>query len=486
MRKRLIAALLIMLLCMGMSMTAYAVPQITPEEQPPAEATEEEAQAFKAAQLKKYYDMPVATNEIKGWPQGPGTYGEAAIIMEAGTGAILYGKNIDDQHYPASITKVLTALVALENGKMDDKVTFTHDCVSFLQPGDSSIGMKENDEITLEQALYATLLASANEAAYAVAENVGTNAGHDYQWFIDQMNARCKELGGTNSNFVNANGLHDENHYTSARDMALIGKELFKHPEFFKIVQTLQYEIPSSGTCQQHVFQQKHKMLKPDNSNYHEYAIGGKTGYTSDALSILITMADNGNMKLVCVVLRTHGKNIYPDTTNLFNYAFDNFEKIELKGQETSEDISEILEDESRENCGYVVVPKGVELSDLDMEMQVDNGSKDEAVLTYTYEGSLVGSARAKVSEKYKKEHTANIKKQEKNSDKNSDNKEDTSGKKDLKQKLVIVFAAVLLLLVLVFIVRVIQYRKMIKRKRRRRRKQQNHRQDQQSQRREK
>lgn len=92
MRKRLIAALLIMLLCMGMSMTAYAVPQITPEEQPPAEATEEEAQAFKAAQLKKYYDMPVATNEIKGWPQGPGTYGEAAIIMEAGTGAILYGK----------------------------------------------------------------------------------------------------------------------------------------------------------------------------------------------------------------------------------------------------------------------------------------------------------------------------------------------------------------------------------------------------------
>ena len=91
MRKRLIAVMLVALLCMGMSMTAYAVPQITPEEQPPAEATEEEAQAFKAEQLKKYYDMPVATNEIKGWPQGPGTYGEAAIIMEAGTGEILYG-----------------------------------------------------------------------------------------------------------------------------------------------------------------------------------------------------------------------------------------------------------------------------------------------------------------------------------------------------------------------------------------------------------
>lgn len=403
MKKRLLSVLLVAVLCLGMSMTSYAAPQITPEEQPPADLTEEELKAFQTEQLKKYYDMPIATNDIKGWPQGPGTYGEAAIVMEVGTGAILYGKNVDDQHYPASITKVLTALIALENGQLSDSVTFSHDCVSFLQPGDSSVGLKENNVITLEQTLYATLLASANEAAYAVAENVGKNAGHDYQWFIEQMNARCKELGGSNSNFVNANGLHDENHYTSARDMALIGRELFKHPEFFEIVQTKQYEIPASDTCQQHIFQQKHKMLQPDNSNYYEYAIGGKTGYTSDALSTLITMADNGNLKLVCVVLRTHGKNIYPDTTNLFNYAFDNFQKIAIKDQETSEDISEILEDASGENCGYVVVPKGVELSDLDMEMKVDEKEKDTAVLTYTYEGNFVGSAKAKVSENIKK-----------------------------------------------------------------------------------
>lgn len=459
--------MLVALLCMGMSMTAYAVPQITPEEQPPAGATEEEAQAFKAEQLKKYYDMPVATNEIKGWPQGPGTHGEAAIIMEAGTGEILYGKNIDDQHYPASITKVLTALVALENGKMNDKVTFTHDCVAFLQPGDSSIGMKENDEITLEQALYATLLASANEAAYAVAENVGKNAGHDYQWFIDQMNVRCKELGGTNSNFVNANGLHDENHYTSARDMALIGRELFKHPEFFKIVQTLQYEIPSSGTCQQHVFQQKHKMLQTGSDKYYEYAVGGKTGYTSGALATLITMADNGRMKLICVVLRTHGGKNYPDTTSLFNYAFDNFERIDVKDQEKSEDVGEILNDESGERCGYVVVPKGVKFSDLKMEMKLDKGNAGEATLTYTYEGNVVGSAKAKVSEKYAKEHRAEIKGQEKKVKKSSD----SSTGKSLKEMLIIVILAVLLLfLILLFIAKIRQYRRRLERRRRRRR----------------
>ena len=163
-------------------------------------------------ELKKVYKMKIQSNQIKGWPKGPGTYGESGIVMDAGTGAILYAKNIDTHEYPASITKVLTALVALENGKMDDPVIFTKDCVSFIQPGDSSIGLKKGNKITLEQALYATLLASANEAAYAVGANVGKNAGHDYNWFVQQMNVRCKELGGNNSHFANTNGLHDPNH----------------------------------------------------------------------------------------------------------------------------------------------------------------------------------------------------------------------------------------------------------------------------------
>ena len=170
------------------------------------------------------YKMEIQSNSWKNWPQGPGTYGEAAIVMDAGTGSILYAKNIDGHEYPASITKVLTSLIALKYGSLSDQVTFSNDCISFMQPGDSSAGLKEGNVISLEQALYATLLASANEAAYAVAENVGKNAGHDYNWFIQQMNEECKSLGGENSNFVNANGLHDDNHYTCARDLALIGR----------------------------------------------------------------------------------------------------------------------------------------------------------------------------------------------------------------------------------------------------------------------
>ena len=244
-------------------------------EQPAAELTEEERLQ---QELDAVYAMPVQSNEWEGWPQAPGTYGEAAIVMEVESGAILYAKNIDDHHFPASITKLLTALVAFENGKFEDPVVFSHDSLAFLEPGDAYIGMKEGNQITLEQALYATLLASANEGAYGVAESVGKNAGHDYAWFLEQMNQRCKELGGENSNFMNPHGLHDENHYTCARDMALIGRELFKHPEFFQIVQTLQYTIPASETTEEHIFQQKHKMLKEGNANYYEFAIGGKTG----------------------------------------------------------------------------------------------------------------------------------------------------------------------------------------------------------------
>lgn len=448
-------------ICPGMILTASA----TEAAEEGDEGLTEQEKAEKAEQelQQQVYAMPVESNGWENWPQGPGTYGEAAIVMEVGTGAILYAKNIDDHHYPASITKVLTALVALENGQLTDTVTFSHDSVAFLQPGDSSVGLKEGNIISLDQALHATLLASANEAAYAVGESVGINAGYDYNWFLEQMNIRCKELGGENSNFVNTNGLHDPDHYTCARDMALIGRELFNYPEFFSIVQTLNYEIPESETTEQHVFQQKHKMLIPGNSNYYEYAIGGKTGYTSDALSTLITMADNGNLQLVCVVLRTHGANIYPDTRNLFDYAFANFQKISVAENETSEDVDEC--------SGYVVVPNGVEFTDLDMEIIPDGGTSTEATLEYRYDDQVVGSARAVLSQSYLAEHSAKVQDvkelQAQTKEKSEENEKnlweklvEKFGKKSLAEKIIILVAGILLLVLIAVFLRTLIVRK--------------------------
>lgn len=459
--QRLLCAFVIFTLCISMGMTAYAVPQIKKEEPFPEGMTEEERNTEEKKRQKEIYKLPVQTNEISGWPKGPGTYGYAGIIMDVDTGAVLYGKNIDDQHYPASITKVLTALVALENGQFDDSVVFSHDCVAFLQPGDSAVGLKENDKITLEQALYATLLASGNEAAYAVGENVGKNAGHDYEWFVEQMNTRCRELGGTNSNFVNTNGLHDKNHYTSARDMALIGRELFKHPEFCEIVQTLDYKIPKSKTCEEHIFQQKHKMLRPQRAEYYKYAVGGKTGFTSDALSTLITMAEKGDRRLVCVVLRTRGGvHTYPDTKNLFEYGFNNFEKVSIEGQETSKNIEEILPDESGKASGYVMLPKGISFADLKMELTEDKETDGEAILTYSYEGNFVGSARVRLSKSYIDKNPA---KTEKKVSKKASKIENKLQKFSKKEMIILAGLSVLLLVLIVaFIAKIVDYRRSL------------------------
>ena len=445
--KRIVSAFLILSMCMNLGMTAQATG---------VEETDEE-EAYKK-QLEEIHNMPVQSNKLENWPKVPGTYGEAAILMEAGTGAILYAKNIEDKHFPASITKVLTALVAVENGEMTDPVKMSHESVAFLQPGDSSIALKEGDEINLEQALYATLLASANEAAYTVGENVGINAGHDYHWFIEQMNQKCKELGGVNSNFVNTNGLHDENHYTCALDMGLIGCEIFKHPEIFEIMQTQQYVIEESDTVEEHVFQQKHKMLLNGYQAYYEDAVGGKTGYTSDALSTLITMADNEEMQLVCVVLRTYGKNIYPDTTNLFEYGFDNFKKISIDGLEKSEDVGEIL---TGQEGGYVVLPEGVEFTDLKMKLIPDDSNNGEATLKYTYQEVPVGSARAKLSASYLKQHSIQIEEPK------EAKKETKQGMPKTTKIILVILCAVLLILVVLFV------RASIIRSRRRRRRRQ-------------
>ena len=370
------------------------------------------------------YKMEIQSNGWKNWPKGPGTYGEAAIVMDAGTGSILYAKNIDEHEYPASITKVLTSLIALKYGNLSDKVTFSNDCISFMQPGDSSVGLKEGNVISLEQALYATLLASANEAAYAVAENVGKNAGHDYNWFVQQMNVRCKSLGGNNSNFVNANGLHDDNHYTCARDMALIGREIWRYPEFLKICQEQSYKIPASDTTEEHVFPQHHKMLIKENKNYYQYAVAGKT---SNALSTLITLADNGNMKLVCVVLRTHGVNIYPDTKNLFEYAFNNFQKIQVADEKKPDEVEKFISAADSQSAvsaqsdgsedtesvqtggneyqpledGHVILPKDVSYKDIDYEITDVDEDTGEGTIRYIYDGHQVGSAMAEFTDKY-------------------------------------------------------------------------------------
>lgn len=348
-----------------------------------------------ASEIDSVYNQSVDSNAIEGWAQGPQIYSEAGIVMDIDSGAILYAKNIDSPHYPASITKILTALVALENNELTDIVTITPEDYNFLKKGDNHIGLKNKEEVTMEDALHGTLLASGNEVAHALGSN--TEGGYDN--FIKLMNEKAKELGCTNSNFINSHGLHDDNHYTSARDMALIGAAAFQNADFRRITSTLQYTIPVTNiTNETRTFQNHHKMLFDWRSQYYEYCVGGKTGYTDKALNTLVTFATKDDVNLVAVVLRTHGSgNTYVDTRAMLDYAFENFSKVSVTVDSVD---AEGLK--SVDKNAYVMLPMGITFDDLDcsVENPANLGDKTGNV-TYTYEGQVVGEFEMTITDEY-------------------------------------------------------------------------------------
>ena len=203
--------------------------------------------------------IPVQASEY--WPQAPETASPCVMVMEMNTGAVLYEKNVDEVHYPASITKIMTTLIAIEKGKMDDIVTFSADAV-YKNEGDTShISRDLEEKMTLEQCLYGVMLESANECAYAVAEHIG---GGDVSKFVDMMNEKAKELGCTNTHFNNTNGLPDEQHYTSTRDMLLIARAAYENEEFRKITGTKVYVIPPTNKHEDETtLHNHHNMLYP-------------------------------------------------------------------------------------------------------------------------------------------------------------------------------------------------------------------------------
>lgn len=393
------------LLLLTMMMITIPVSEVRAEPQAGQTADNGAAQETELSDFEKQkqasYDTVPETNNIDGWPEGPKVYGNSAIVMDMNSGAILYGKKIDEQHYPASITKLLTVLIALENSSLDDEVLFSQESIDILRSDYASIGMRPGEILSMEDALYATMLASANEVAYAVGENVGKLMGGDYNTFIQAMNDRSTELGCTGSNWTNANGLHDDQHYTTAHDMALITSALYQYEEFRTIAQTLSYTIgPTNLVNEQRVFQQHHKMLWPGNSNYYEYCTGGKTGYTDESRTTLVTTADNGTLQLVAVVLQDDG-DVYADTRSMFDYGFNNFSKVLLSGEKMPEEIRSYTDSDS-----YVLLPDGVTFDSLDHEITVENEKEASGRITFFYKGQNVGSADVVLTPEYVEEAT--------------------------------------------------------------------------------
>ena len=361
-------------------------------------ATLEELEA--EAEARK--SLPVQTNDIDNWPVGPAISAESAILMDANTGVILYAKNIHKKSYPASTTKILTCLIAMERGNLDDMVTFSHEAVFSLPPRSSNMGMDEGEALTLEQCLYGILVGSANEVANAVGEHISGSI----DGFVADMNKRAEELGCTDSHFMNTNGLPDDDHYTTVYDLALISSAFFQNEMLCKIDNTARYHFePTATQPDDFILKNKHQMITGEIA--YEGVVGGKTGYTDAARQTLVTCVERNGMKLICVVFKEESPTQFTDTVELFDYGFNNFQVMNISENEdkyqiepsdflrTGNDIfgssKPIL---SIDSDSYVIIPNTITFHDLDSD--IDYSISDEnriAQIRYSYHDTYVGSA---------------------------------------------------------------------------------------------
>lgn len=368
------------------------------------EAGEETGTATEAAEQD-----PEDGSEL--WPEGPPIVGEAGILMEVSTGTILYSKNIHARYYPASITKILTALIVIENCDMDEIVTIPHEAV-YMEDKGSHIALDEGEELTVKDCLYGILLASANDAAYALAIHVGGTI----EGFADMMNRRAKELGCVDSHFVNPHGLPDEAHVSSAYDMALITREALKHDIFREISGTVFYEIQPTDKQPDLIPMSNHHDMLTATKYHYDGVFAGKTGYTVVAKNTLVTCAARDDMELICVTMKTDGKQVYLDTAALFDFGFESFKKLDVgecipqtietavydlsSGGGESPDQEPVRTEEipvQIEEDGCVVVPAEVSFGQLIPELYydaADGHEGDSTLLEYHYGDRTVGSVQ--------------------------------------------------------------------------------------------
>ena len=335
----------------------------------------------------------------------------AAIVMDAATGKILYEKNAYEKKYPASITKILTTLIALEHDvNFDETITMSENAIWGIERDSTNIGLDVGEKVTVRDIMFATMVKSANECAYAVAELV---AG-DVDSFSVLMNERAAEIGCENTHFITPNGLHDDNHYTTAYDMALITQEALKNDTFREIAGTLSYVVPETNLADEtRPLWNGNKMINPAESSYYEYCKGGKTGYTSIANNTLVTYAEKDGLELICVILDCDGwKYTYTDSKALYNYCYNNYTYFyplsDFSFESSDEDVDEnntILNNYytslSHEMVDLVVdkdysllLNKSVDTTKIEKVINLYDTAKDNVLgeINFFYDGEQIGT----------------------------------------------------------------------------------------------
>ena len=316
---------------------------------------------------------------------------QSAVVIEAQTGTVLYNKNSDKKMYPASITKIMTALLALENCSRDEVMTTSHNAVYSLPFNTSHIALYVNEHITVEQALYALGIESANDAANVIAEHIsGSN-----EEFAKLMTERAKEAGAQNTNFTNPHGLPDNSHYTTAHDMALITAEALKRDDFAKYFSTNRFDMGPTN--------EREETRQFWNANYFvngyepcEGLVMTRTGWTEEARHTLVTAAERDGITLIAVVMYSeHQGEKYDDTLALLDYCFENYTTLTVTGDDMDGDFpsqltfwdgttADIAPERYMVENFTVVAPEGTDAEDLKFDFGTGTLSSDGTLATVT------------------------------------------------------------------------------------------------------
>ena len=284
------------------------------------------------------FSLVLLYNVSASYEDVPNIASPSALLMDLNTGKILYEKNINEKMYPASLTKVMTAILTLENCDLNEVATVSYDAVMSISSGYVTANLQIGEELTVEQLLSVLLVGSANDAAIVLAEHISGSV----EDFSVLMNEKAKELGCTSTNFLNPYGAHDENHYSTAYDLALISKYAMQNETFRTLVSTTSYKLPITNKYEKEdrLFTTTNALLMVNNNTradnyYYKYATGLKTGFTTPAKNCLIASANKGNLELLTVILGADQNeeglsNRYLDTINLFEYGYDNYSLREV------------------------------------------------------------------------------------------------------------------------------------------------------------
>ena len=418
MKKRSFFAILLMLLLLLQlyCLPAFAEKTETAAAADDAAAHDPEAAAADSAEADTQPDS-ISEDKILSSHTSFSVAAKAALLIDLNTGRVVYEQDADERVYPASLPKIMTCLIALENGNLSDVVTVSESALSDLDADSSVAGLVVGEQMTLENLLYCMMVVSGNDACNVIAEHIAGSVTD----FVRMMNQRAYELGCTNTHFSNPHGLHDESHYTTARDLSIITQAALKSENFRQIVDTYEYQLPDDNMRQNIPKLKTTNMLiyrSLSNTLYYPRAHGIKTGYTSQAGRCVISEATGDGLDLLGIVcgaattILDSGDLLmenFTECASLFDYGFDNYsyltlmsplypvDQVKINNSAGAEAVAVAPQDEIK-----VLLPNDYDPDQLVTDIQLNSESVDAPVregdvlgsATVTYAGELLGQTK--------------------------------------------------------------------------------------------